>query len=805
MRLISKNKLAHGSFLSCLLLLAVTANSQENGLNANITTADGREILRHTWAASWVKHPAASPLEYGVFLFRRKFELTSIPAQFIIYISADNRYKLYVNGQYITNGPSRGDLLNWNYETIDIAPYLKPGENLIAAEVVNFGTNRPLAQHTFQTAFLLQSKDSLYTSLNTGNTGWKVMQNTAWSPLEVSFDLVKGFYAAGPTDQVDAARYPWQWNTTGFDDSNWAAPVVFNQAVGRGFIYGNAVHLTPRAIPLLESRKERFKKIARTDYTGSSLQGILSGNRAIVQKNTKLRILLDNEALTIGYPQLVISGGKGSTIKVTYAESLRYKDGKKGNRNEVEGKEIAGYFDRYLPDGGKNRSFEPLWWRTFRYVQLEIETGNEDLVIDDYTYLFTAYPFEEKASFKTDDPGLQPVWDVAWRTARLCATETYFDCPYYEQLQYVGDTRIQALVSLAVTGDDRLMKNALRLFNQSRVSDGITLSRYPSYLPQLIPTYSLMWINMLHDHYMYKNDPAFLKEFSDGITGVLNWFGKRIDSTGMLGGLEWWNFSDYTPRFGIGMPDGVDDGHSALTSLQYVYALQNAAELLAATGQSWQATQCRQSADRIKKAVIKYCYDTGSGLIAETPAKKRFSAHTTFFAILTNTIDPFKQASALQKVMNDTTVIPPSVYFRFYLARCLQKTGLSDLYLENLQPWKNMLAQGLTTFAEWETDPRSDCHAWSASPLFDLLSVVAGIRPASAGFEKVLINPAFGQLSRIDATYPHPRGTITVHFEKDKQGKISGSIELPAGLTGTFRYKNIELPLRGGKKQEIKK
>ncbi|MEP6948101.1 MAG: alpha-L-rhamnosidase C-terminal domain-containing protein [Ginsengibacter sp.] len=782
------------------LLCSCNIYGQEIPESKNRLTANGIEVTKHVWKASWIAHPTASQMDYGVFLFRKRFQLSEVPKNFFVFISADNRYKLYINGKYIANGPARGDEFNWNYETIDIAALLKPGENLVAAEVINFGINKPLAQHSFKTGFILQAKDSAYDEVNTGNDGWKVMQNLAYHPISVSFDMVKGFYAAGPCDSVDAKLYPWNWNELNFNDAAWVVPRISNQGVGRGFIYGNGLHLVPREIPLPETKEERFKNVVRTNYPqGAKGGGFISGIPTIIKSHSTISFLLDQNYLTIGYPQFSISKGSGSKIKVIYAEALRDKEGQKGNRNETDGKEISGYYDWYYPDGGDNRLFETLWLRTFRYVQLDIETGNEDLVINDFHNIFSAYPFTQKATFNTDDPKLKQVWDVAWRTARLCANETYFDCPYYEQLQYVGDTRIQALISLYVTGDDRLMKNALELFDHSRIPDGLTLSRYPSAIPQIIPTYSLMWINMLHDYHMYRGDSLFIGRFTQGIQDVLSWFEKKIDHTGMLGNLEWWQFTDYTPEFQSGIPDGADDGHSALISLQFVYALENAADLFTYFGQSGIAEKYTKLATDIKRAVLLNCYDNSRGLIAETPEKKRFSLHTTLFAILTNTIEKEKQAEILQKALADKNIIPPAIYFKFYLFMCLQKTGLGDLYLYNIDTWYKMLSQGLTTFAEIDTNPRSDCHAWSASPLFDFLSLVAGIQPSSPGFETVLIAPNFGKLHLIDARFPHPKGDIIIHLQKDTKDKISGYVELPQNLKGTFRYKDTEIALNGGK------
>ena len=139
---------------SLLLLMGIQSFPQESNVKSN---ADGKDWsqLKHTWAAKWITHPAASTLDYGVFLFRRSFDLEDKPDKYIIYVSGDNRYRLYVNGQKVSDGPARGNLLHWRYETIDIAPYLLKGKNIVAAEVVNFGEYRHAEQHSSQTAFIL--------------------------------------------------------------------------------------------------------------------------------------------------------------------------------------------------------------------------------------------------------------------------------------------------------------------------------------------------------------------------------------------------------------------------------------------------------------------------------------------------------------------------------------------------------------------------------------------------------------------------------------------------------------------------
>jgi len=202
------------------------------------------------------------------------------------------------------------------------------------------------------------------------------------------------------------------------------------------------------------------------------------------------------------------------------------------------------------------------------------------------------------------------------------------------------------------------------------------------------------------------------------------------------------------------------------------------------------------------EAVYDRCYDKSKGMFAETPEKKIFSQHTNIFAILTDALGENEQKELMQKVLEQKDLIQATVYFRFYLFRAMQKTGMGDEYLHQIEPWKIMLGLGLTTFAEREFDMRSDCHAWSASPCFDLLHTVAGIYPAAPGFKSVVIEPNLGKLNFIKATMPHPEGDIRVDLKRKGKKGISGSVSLPGNLSGVFIWNNEETMLVGGD-QEI--
>lgn len=778
------------------------------------------ELLVDHWKAQWITHPSESLLDYGVFHFRKSFNLAAVPSEYIIHISADNRYRLFVNGKPVCFGPQRGDLAHWYFESIDIASCLKPGNNLLAAVVWNFGEDKPWAQFSLKTAFIVQGNSSAEEMVNTDAT-WKVIKNIAYMPASKDAKEALGqFIVVGPCDYVNASDYPWNWEKEGYDDQLWSQAKTLDSGHPRGA--GTDINwvLTPRRIPQMELKDQRFASVRRAknvegaDILNKVPEGFLQGKANwTIPSHQKITVLLDQGSLTTAYPELTVSKGRGSSIKLTYAESLFDTRGNKGNRNEIENKEIKGYADVFLADGGDDRLFRSLWFRTCRYLQLDIETKGEELVLNNFSSQFTAYPLQENAVFESDQADLKQIWDVGWHTARLCANETYYDCPYYEQLQYVGDTRIQALISMYVSGDDRLVRNALMCYDESRFYEGLTMSRYPTANPQVIPPFSLYWVDMVHDYWLLRDDPQFIQRFLPGISQVLNWFTQRIDpNTGLLGRVEYWNFVDWADewpwiaknRIGGVPKGGREEGQSSIVTMQFAYAAECAAELYQYYHQPGPANKYKKLAQDLTSAVNRNCLDSTTGYIADTPDKEEFSMHAQIFGVLTNTIPEKDQKAFMEKVINDPKLIKPTLYFRFYLTQALTKTGLADHYLQTLDPWKQMIKSGLSTFAEKQDPTRSDCHAWSASPNYDFLATVAGIRPFSVGFKTIKMQPALGELKFIKGQMPHPLGMIVFDLKRDGDSGIKGEVTLPDGLWGIFVWNGKSIPIKGKSSIQMK-
>ncbi len=763
------------------------------------------DILQKRWKALWITASDANANGYGIYLFRKTIELPTKPNQFIIHVSADNRYKLYINEQLVSLGPARGDLAHWNFETVDIAPYLKSGKNIIASQVWNEADVRPEAQISARTGFIINGNSDAESIINT-NATWLGEKDNSYAPTRFTG---RGYYAAGPGEIQNMSLHPKNWQSIVFDDSKWAkAKTLFNGTPKNllgPFGSPNSWMLVPSSIPQMELRDERLVKLVQKNGNVTIPEGFPNERKAVkIPANSTVQLLLDQSYLTNAYSNMIFSGGKGASISIKYAEALFNKTSK-GNRNEVEGKSFVGRLDSLISDGSTNQTFTSLAYRTYRYIQVQITTKEDDLTINDIYGTFTGYPFKLNATLKSTNSELSKILEIGWRTARLCAAETYMDCPFYEQLQYIGDGRIQALISLYNSGDDRLVKNALNLMDFSRQPEGVTLSRHPSYTPQYIPTFSLWYIGMLQDYARYGSDLAFVKQKLGGVRQIINYFNSYQLEDGSLKNVPQWMFTDWVDnvkewRAGVGPMSA--NGTSAVLDFQLLWALQVASDLESQLGNKALIASYQEKINQLRKTIRSKYWDNEKKLFADREEKDMFSQHTNSLAILTSLATTDETKEIAKQLVENTTLAPASIYFKYYLHQALIKAGQGNDYVKWLDKWRENIQMGLTTWGETSDvdKTRSDCHAWGSSPNIEFYRTLLGIDSDAYGFSKVKIMPHLGTLENIEGKIPHPSGEISVSY-KLLNNKWSISIQLPSSTNGTFIWKGKTYPLRGGNNQ----
>lgn len=774
---------------------------------AIITQAQNIEpgLLKTNWKACWIAVPGQSPIDFGVYHFRKIITLSEKPATYVVHVSADNRYKLYVNGQLVSMGPARGDLYHWNFETVDIAPFLQAGINVVAATVWNEGRNKAITQFSTCTAFILQGNTPKEYELNT-SPDWLCINDSAYRSLE---QRPVGYYAADPGEIVNMNLTSDDWMKPGFDPKNWKKPQYIARGVPKATLstVSNPWMLIPSTLPQMEMTPQRLLTTRRTN--GITVPGTFPATKADISipANSTVTLLFDQTFLTNAYPILIYSKGKNARIALQYAEALYDNEMMKGNRNEIEGKKFIGRTDSIICNGREKQLYTTLAWRTYRYLQLDIHTGDDPLVINDIYGMYTGYPFKNNVTFAAERPLLDSILQIGWRTARLCAVETYMDCPYYEQLQYVGDTRIQAVISYYNNGDDRLARNAINLIDYSRFPEGITQSRYPSNKVQIIPPFSLFWIGMVYDYYRYRPDSNFVKSKIPGIRQIFSFFSNYQQNDGTLREVPYWNFTDWpegnSDKWKFGAAPTGKNGSSSVLDFQLLWAYQLAAEMEDKLGMKPLAIDYMQKAALLKQSIKKTFWDNDKKLFADNDDKDTYSQHANILAILTETVTGNEASDLYQRLKNEQDIAKASIYFQYYQNQAMVKVGYGNDYLSQLDIWKENIRLGMTTWGEASNvaSTRSDCHAWGASPNIEFFRTVLGIDTDAPGFARVKIEPHLGSLKKASGSIPHPKGTISVDYVCNKKNQWTVQIILPSEVSGNFIWKGNRHMLNPGKNQ----
>lgn len=769
------------------------------------------------WDSGW---SSADEETVGQFVyFRKSFHLDCIAGQAIARISADSRYRLYVNGVSVSFGPCKGDRHTWYYESVDIAQYLKKGKNVISAKVLRYSPSAKGNDSVWRTKSpgfylhckVLDSEGECIAPLRTDET-WRSMKDHGITLLQGEYTQFLGIQ-----ETVDGTQLPIGWLTPDFDDQHWQAACTYSFNNRDGAL--RPWELMERPIPLQYETARRFEGVktltGSTSISTADWNDLLDCDRALTIE-ARQRVIVDMDAgeLQTGFLELSLSRGKGAVIRILCAEC--YEDvpteipwlRNKGDRTDSIKGLLFGDYDTYLVSGYGDEVeaeiYEPFWFRTFRYVRLEVETADQALMLKGFSYRETGYPLEVSAAFSSSDESYTKLWDISVRTLQLCMHESYEDCPYYEQLQYTMDSRSQMLFTYLISGDDRLARKTLYDFHSSLLPQGLTLSRYPSVTAQVIPGFSLHWIYMLHDHMMYYGDIDITKRYLASMDAILAYFDRLINAQGLVGQLprRYWSFIDWTEEWRplYGAPNASSQGPLTLFSLMYITALNNGAELAEFAGRAGVASEYRERAKHVRFAVLAHCRShQAHGMFRDGPEIEEFSQHTQIWAVLSGVVNGMEAARLMKHAVEDTTIPHSSFAYSFYLFRALAATDLYEYVHQLWDPWHTMVSQNLTTWMEDTVSQRSDCHAWGSLPLYEFTSEILGVQPERPGFAHIRIQPRIDHLEHAEGQVVTPKGIVKVSWTKkdnvfairiDGPESVPLTLVLPNGEVKAFKATN---------------
>jgi len=703
-------------------------------------------------------HPDARFSEEKIYLFRKTITCKQ-SVSFSASVFADARYKLYINGQLASTGPCRGNNTEKYYNEIEIGEYLKEGENLLEAVVLQLKNGYDGKYVYANLGSVVRTGNMVFGFQGTvtcENETIQVEADETWdvAALEGITFVGDTNYIVGLNEEVMPAFYR---------EPEWKKPVFADLCVDFNFpkphVFGVGRYTAkPAPIPPL-----------RLDPVSLSFN-----------ENG----ICDAGELMTAYLKITLSG-KGS-IRFTYAECKTLTDEKgnvyKKDRTDPSGN-IEGYSDVVYLDG-EEVVFQPFWFKTFRFIKAEIDGA---VTIKSIEGLETGYPLLVEGSFESDSTVDNKLWEISLRTLKRCMQETYTDCPYYEQEQYLMDTRAQALFTYQVSNDDREIRRTLCDFASSQQACGILCSKSPDFYPQIIPGFSFYFIFIMHEHYLRFADKEFIRSYIPTAEGILLYFRNNLSEKGLIKRSGFWNFVDWVDVWThvSGVPLGEKEEDMTIYTLMYIVALEKMAFLYDAIGSPELASTVRRFAEARRQSVKDNCFDSESGLFADGPSKKYFSAHAQIWAVLSGVVMG-EEAKDIMEKSEALSAQPTYAYIYDYL-RALEACGLYHKRNQKLDALRELVSLHCTTIPETPGNTRSECHGWGATVLYEFATFDLGVRVNEP--EKVIeISPYITERNRAKGIVIVNGGKVSVSWHKEN-GNFAIEIEAPQGYT-----KRISLP-----------
>lgn len=454
---------------------------------------------------------------------------------------------------------------------------------------------------------------------------------------------------------------------------------------------------------------------------------------------------------------------------------------------------------RYVCREGRQRYLSPVR-RGFRYLLLTVRGGAGRVKLHEAYLNQSTYPVAERGQFRCSDAQLNEIWKMSRHTTRLCMEDTFVDCPAYEQVFWVGDSRNEALVNYYVFGATDIVKRCLNLVPGSGDMTPLYVDQVPSAWNSVIPNWTFFWIIACEEYAAHAGDRAFARDVWPSVRHTLDHYLRHLDEEGLLF-IRGWNLLDWAPI------DQPGDGIVTHQNLFLVKALRQAARLAALAGSADEAPAYAEKADALAQAINRHLWDEARGayldcIHADGRRSNVFSMQTQVVAYLCDVAEGDRRAA-----MEAYLLSPPpafvqigSPFMSFFYYEALEKAGRHRHLLDDIRErYGMMLDHGATTcwemypnFDENRANPnqltRSHCHAWSAAPGYFLGASILGVRRLDEGWRTVEIAPAPCGLTWAEGAVPLPQGgQIAVRWRREGT-RLALRVEAPSDVRIEVRW-----------------
>ena len=599
--------------------------------------------------------------------------------KFRIRITADDYYKLYINGRFVCQGPAQGYFFHYYWNETDVTAYMKDGENEIFVDVYYQGLiNRAYNsadRRMGMIAELFQGESCLAST----DASWEYVMSEAYTITHTM-----GY------DTMFAENYDSGWKP-----QTWAP--VYEKQVDYTF--------SPEPVKLLQVY-EKAPVTVEALPAGGCLYDFgeeITASLRIRAKGScgsKIRILCGEEL-------------EDSPLKVRYdmrCNCLCEEFWTLGCEKDVQ--ELVQYD-----------------YRAFRYVAvIPVEEGGaSDCSILSVDAMVRHYPFDDTyCTLETSDPVLQSVWQICKNGVKYGSQEVFVDCPMREKGQYAGDLTVTSGSHVILTGDLSLFQKALDNQIQSAFICKGLMAVTPGSLMQEIGDYSLQFPILALRHYHYTKDREYLKKCLDICEGILEHFGQYAGEDGLLEDVtDKWNLVDWPENlrdnYDFPLKSVVDEGSGAHNVLNafYIGCMKQTEEIREILG----ICKDRKSPD-LEEAFHKAFYRPDQGIYADSRVSDHCSLHANAVAAFYDIHRPEEKQSIRDFIMKKGFCC--GVYMAYFVLKALCKMGYyEDAYHlivnESEQSWYYMVREGATTCYEaWGRDQKwntSLCHPWASGPI----------------------------------------------------------------------------------------
>ncbi|MEO0963748.1 MAG: family 78 glycoside hydrolase catalytic domain [Planctomycetota bacterium] len=757
---------------------------------------------RHIWRSHWI-WPRADDADKNCYvLFRGTFELAQIPRKTLLRITAETRYRLWVNGAYVGEGASPSVPTFKYYDLRELGGLLRVGGNCVAVLARHLGQPDTIGGLL---AELCDGDDRLLTA--TGHA-WRCQEADAWRRDAHAFPMNYDPYQ----EHHDARRMPADWTEVDFDDSRWLTPEIVRGQGGndRPPAAGPWSRLVPRDIPYMDERlcrpvealrvDENLALMNRTRSEDVSITLSMAGTTplrhtrvdgmerlcepgegpAIVQGSTahlkdhtfdglyEPAVLLDFGRVITANVELDIEGHDGATVDGGIAERL--VDGQ--FNNSVEGQ----FGFRLTIKNGRQR-FRTFSYRGFRYLKLRFSHCDRPIKLHGVYASVFRYPFEERGAFESSDRQLNRVFELCRDTHRLCCVESITDTPWRERAQWLGDVAAVTLGGIyACFGETRLAAKFLRQSAATQLPTGLlsNTTNIPSNRwRSAISDYSLWWIHGLYRHYLYTGEGRWLNEYWPHAAKILDAFAACLDDDGLVADMPFWVFIDWANVEKRGRC-------AALNALMYG-TLEIAGRVAEFKSDRYWVDRIAQMREGMAATFSDVFWDEARGGYVDAESEgvqsSLVSEHANAAAILWGLCDGERARGVVDRLWGSRSVVCTEAqpFFCMVVLRALIASGRFDLALSMVRErWGRRIADrghasmleewtanGSWRSGEFQPIMRTHSHAWSAYAAQFLVEDLIGLEILTPGCLKIRVEPREVDFD-YEATFPLRQGPVRV-------------------------------------------